>query len=96
MRLIHLTALILLALQGCAHRSANADTSAKAEDKGTSDTTADVEQITKRARVDLDCAEPIKVEVIEEGNMWRPWTFSAKGCGKSASYLSRMGTIMRN
>jgi hypothetical protein len=56
---------------------------------------AAVEQVRKRAVVDLGC-EDVKVDVLERGSMMRPWTFAVAGCGKTASYLSRMGTLIRN
>lgn len=56
---------------------------------------AEVEKVQRRAEADLNCAT-VTVEVLEEGSMMRPWTFVAKGCDKSATYLARMGTIMRN
>lgn len=78
-----------LTLVGCAH--------SKQEKGGDSaDISSDVEAIKKRAVGDLNCSSEIKVEVVEEGNMWRPWTFMASGCGQRANYLSRMGTIIRN
>ncbi len=55
-----------------------------------------IESVRKRAAVDLNCSEAIQVDVLEVGNSWRPWTFAAAGCGQRASYLSRMGTLMRN
>lgn len=58
---------------------------------------AELEKIQKRAAVDLNCPnEAVTVEVLEEGGMMTPWTFAAKGCEKSATYLSRAGTIIRN
>lgn len=80
---------LALALAGCAHSK---------QEKGgdAADTSEDVAAIKKRAVGDLNCSGEIKVEVVEEGNMWRPWTFMASGCGQHANYLSRMGTIIRN
>ena len=58
---------------------------------------AELEKIQKRAAVDLNCpSEGVTVEVLEQGGMMTPWTFSAKGCDKTATYLSRAGTIIRN
>lgn len=56
---------------------------------------AEVEKVQRRAEADLGCQQ-VTVEVLEEGTMMRPWTFLAKGCDKSATYLARMGTIIRN
>jgi hypothetical protein len=72
---------------GCAHSQKGPKTASSSE----------VEKIQKRAAVDLNCAaENVTVEVLQEGGMMTPWTFAAKGCDKSATYLSRMGTILRN
>ncbi len=83
-------ALVVVALAvstGCAHSPRAPKTANPAE----------VEKIQKRAAVDLNCPnEAVTVEVLEEGNMMRPWTFAAKGCDKTATYLARAGTILRN
>lgn len=72
---------------GCAHSQPRPKTASSSE----------VEKIRKRAAVDLNCpAENVAVEVLQEGGLMTPWTFAAKGCDKSATYLSRMGTILRN
>jgi hypothetical protein len=92
MKLGVLVAFAVLAGLGCAHSSKNADS----DDSSGSETSEDVRAIQKRAASDLNCAAPIKVDVVEEGSMMRPWTFSASGCGQRATYLSRMGTIIRN
>ena len=58
---------------------------------------AEVDRIRSRAAAELSCAEEnVTVEVLEHGNTFKPWTFVAKGCDKTATYLSRMGTIIRN
>lgn len=77
--------LVLSALTGCAHGSKGPRAANPAE----------VAQVQKRAEVDLSCNE-VTVEVLQAGNMMQPWTFAARGCEKSATYLSRMGTIIRN
>ncbi len=74
-------------LTGCAHTSS--------EKAGKGANPAEVEKVQRRAEADLSCQQ-VTVEVLEEGNMMRPWTFVAKGCDKSATYLTRMGTIIRN
>ncbi|MGV3626041.1 MAG: hypothetical protein ACO1OB_34850 [Archangium sp.] len=56
---------------------------------------AEVAKVQRRAEADLGCSQ-ISVEVLEEGNMMRPWTFVAKGCDKTATYISSVGGIMRN
>lgn len=73
---------------GCAHKQS-------AKEPRDADPAA-VEQVRKRAAIDLSCQEDVKVEVLEQGSMMRPWTFAASGCGRTASYLSRMGTLIRN
>jgi len=82
-------ALLAVSSLGCAHGKSDSKSDAP-------DISSDVDSIRKRAALDLNCTESIKVDVVEEGNMWRPWTFAATGCGQHATYLSRMGTIMRN
>lgn len=85
--IVTLAAFILI-LDGCAHSSERP--TKEASDSGT-------EAVRRRASADLNCPEEsLEVRVLETGNMFRPWTFSAKGCNQSASYLSRMGTIIRN
>jgi PBP1b-binding outer membrane lipoprotein LpoB len=80
----------LVFFAGCAHSNAN---KAAAEPKAANP--AEVEKVKKRAEIDLNC-QAVTVEVLEQGSMMQPWTFAAKGCDKSATYLARMGTIIRN
>lgn len=88
-----ITVVMFLAFSaGCAHSGSNS-TKANAEPKAANP--AEVEKVKKRAEIDLNCNE-VSVEVLEQGSMMRPWTFAAKGCDKSATYLARMGTIIRN
>jgi hypothetical protein len=82
--------LLLLSAFGCAHSKS------ETKEAEATDTSEDVVAIRRRATVDLNCNSEIKVDVVEEGSMWRPWTFAASGCGQRATYLSRMGTIIRN
>jgi hypothetical protein len=82
---VTVSCLVLASLTGCAHRQAGPKQANPAE----------VEKVQKRAELDLNCPT-VTVEVLQEGNMMSPWTFAAKGCDKSATYLARMGTILRN
>lgn len=79
---------LVFALGACAHH--------REERAGTGEESAEAQAIKKRAMGDLNCSEEIKVEVIQEGNMMRPWTFQASGCGQRATYLTRAGMIIRN
>lgn len=79
--------LALAVLSGCAHTPK--------EKKAPVANPAEVEKVQRRAEADLNC-QNVTVEVLEVGSMMRPWTFVAKGCDKSATYMARMGTIIRN
>ncbi|MFT3711493.1 MAG: hypothetical protein QM817_27985 [Archangium sp.] len=85
---VAVASLALASLTGCAHRQSGAATTKQPNP-------AEVEKVQKRAEIDLGC-NAVTVEVLQEGNMMNPWTFAAKGCDKSATYLARMGTIIRN
>lgn len=85
MKLFTLSVLVLCA--GCAHAPKGPKTANPAE----------VEKVAKRAALDLSCpAESVTVEVLEAGGLMTPWTFAARGCERSATYLSRAGTLFRN
>lgn len=87
MKSLSLAVVAFVFATGCAHSPRAPKTANPAE----------VERVQKRAAVDLGCpAESVTVEVLEQGGMMTPWTFSAKGCEKSATYLSRAGTLLRN
>lgn len=90
MRSIYFLAVVLVSVAGCAH-SEKGERAPKAANQ------AEVDRVTKRAAVDLNCPEAnVTVEVLEVGGLMRPWSFAAKGCDKTATYLSRAGTLIRN
>lgn len=82
-----------LALSGCATTSKSAAPADTGSGSGDDSTLA---AIRKRAAFDLNCAEAsVQVTVIEEGSFMAPATYGARGCDKQATYLERMGTILK-
>ena len=87
MKSLSIVVVALVIATGCAH-SPRAPKTANPEE---------IERVKQRAANDLNCpAESVTVGVLQQGGMMTPWTFSAKGCDKTATYLSRAGTIIRN
>jgi hypothetical protein len=88
--LVLLASLSLTACATSSKASAPADTGSGAGDDGT------IAAIKKRAAFDLNCTEAaVQVTVIEEGSFMAPATYGARGCDKQATYLERMGTILK-
>lgn len=78
------------ALVACSHNDSSGGASAPKADTGA------IAAIQKRASFDLGCPiEQVQVVQIEQGTFMHPATYGATCGSQRASYLERMGTIIK-
>ena len=88
--LASLVSLSFLALAACSHHDSPPAESAAGQEPRV------VASIRTRASFDLGCpADQVQVMELEKGTFMRPATFGVTCGDKRATYLERMGTIIR-
>ena len=97
MKMFHAIAFTMLfALSACAHSEARTSESSAGEAKAQTKESRTSAAVRKRAAFDLGCpGEQIQVAQIEGGTLLHPATYGATCGDKRASYLERMGTIIK-